>query len=265
MSSSRKINATKNYRLFNRSAENRVVNLKKHKKLEESLKKLGFLASYPIVCTRDKDGRLIVKDGQHRLVLAEKLGLTVHWVEETVEFDVAEINSTPKVWQVRDFCEKYAAQGLKSYAEGLEFSARHKMPIGAAFALLAGTTSFGNVQPDVIDGTYKVKDRAWAEAVAAIHGPLVALSAERHNAKLLEACMAVCRVDGFDGKRLLENAGRCRDKLKSYALRESYLEMLEEVYNFGRKHLVGIKAAATMALRERNATVAAKKRKSDAA
>ena len=30
--------------------------------------------------------------------------------------------------------------------------------------------------------------------------------------------------------------------------------MMEEVYNFGRKDLLGLKSAATMAMRERNAT-----------
>lgn len=155
---SRKIQATKNYRLFRRSDENRPTDLKKHKKLEQSMQHYGFLASFPIVCARDKDGNLIVKDGQHRLAIAEKLGLTVFWVEETTEFDIAEINGTGKIWTVRDYAETHAANGLQQYQDGLDFANTHGLSIGTAFALLAGTTSFGNCINQFQDGTFKIKD-----------------------------------------------------------------------------------------------------------
>ena len=46
----RKIMASKNYRLMQRhSGENRPVDLKKHKKLVESMKLYGFLPCFPIV------------------------------------------------------------------------------------------------------------------------------------------------------------------------------------------------------------------------
>lgn len=259
----RKVNATRDYRLFVRSDENRVINPKKHKKLERSMREYGFLSCYPIICFRDEQKRLIIKDGQHRLNFAETLGLPVYWIEVEIDFDVAKVNSTAKVWTVRDYAEKWAQRGLKPYVEGLEFSERHGLPIGITFAILNGTTTFGNVQSDFEDGTFKIKDRAWAESIAAIYGPITTLSADTRNAAFLTACMAVCRVPDFDQKRLLHNASRCRDKLVSYSTREAYLEMIEEVYNFGRKQLVGLKSQATMAMRERNATTAAKKHKAE--
>lgn len=63
--------------------------------------------------------------------------------------------------------------------------------------------------------------------------------------------MSVCRVPDFDAGRLLQCAARCRERLVSYSTRDAYLGMLEEVYNFGRKQLFGLKSAAVMAMRDR--------------
>jgi hypothetical protein len=252
--SSTNIQVTKNYHLFLRhSGENRPLDLKKHKKLMGSMGRYGFLRSYPIVVVRDESNALVVKDGQHRLVIAEELGLPVYWVEESVDFDVAIVNSTPKPWALQDYAQKHAANGLTDYQEGMDFAGRHGLPIGTAFALLAGTVAFTNCRDDFVNGTFVVKDRQWAETVAAIYGPLVAMNKRIKNARFTEACMAACRVAGFDAKRLLANAARCREKLIAYATREEYLRMLEAVYNYGRRQLVNLKFLAIMGMRERAA------------
>lgn len=261
MSASKKIQATKNYGLFHRSSENRPTDLKKHKKLIDSMKLYGFLKSFPIVCSRDKDGKLIVKDGEHRLRIAESLGLTVYWVEEEVDFDIAVINCTAKIWQLRDYALKHILNGHKQYQEGLDFAEHHHLPIGAAFALLAGTTSFGNCESGFIDGTFKIKDRTWADAVAGIYSALVTMQTALRKNTFLEACMAVCRVEGFDPKRLIAGAERCREKLINFGTRDAFLAMLEEVYNFGRKQLVPLKIQAISTMRDRNATTKSKQTK----
>lgn len=251
---SKKIQATKNYRLFGRSDENRPFDMKKHRRLMESMKLYGFLQEFPIVCVRDSKGNLVVKDGQHRLAIAESLGIAVFWIEASKDWDVAVVNSTAKPWVVRDYAEKHAANGLSQYAEGLAFADQHHLTIGVAFSLLSGTTSFGNAQRQFIEGTFKIKDRKWADDVASVYTALTGLSPDRHfrNARLIEACMAVCRVPEFEPKRLIANAERCREKLVPYSNRESYLSMLEAVYNFGRTKLFGLKSAAEMAMRDRN-------------
>jgi hypothetical protein len=260
---SQKIQVTKNYRMFGRSSENRPFDLRKHKRLSESMKLYGFLREFPIVAIRDAKGNLIVKDGQHRLAIAESLGLPVYWIEASKDWDVAVVNSTAKPWLIRDYAEKHAANGLSAYRDGLEFADQHHIPVGVAFAMLAGTTSFGNIESQFVDGTFKVKDRKWAEAVASLYGPLVLLSQAVRHSNFLAACMAVCRVAEFDTKRMLANAERCRERLVSYSTREAYLEMLEEIYNFGRHgpRLVGLKVEAMKVMRERNATVKAKAEK----
>lgn len=248
-----KIVNTRNYRLFDNDGENRPLDVATHKNLMESMKEYGFLPCFPIIAVRDGT-KLIVKDGQHRLAIAEALSLPVYYIEAKTDFDIAKINSTSKNWIPRDYARKFATNGVAAYQEGLEFANEHKLALTTAFSLLAGTIQFSNCQLLFYSGAFKVKDREYADRVAGLYGPLIKLSpALRKNTRLLEACMAVCRVEDFDAQRLLRNASRCAEKLMAYSTREAYLDMLEDVYNFRHQKLVGLKAAATMVMRQRNA------------
>lgn len=247
-----KINSTRNYRLFTTTTENRPLEEAKRRKLRRSMERYGFLRSYPIICVRDKDGHLIVKDGQHRLQFAESLGLPVHWVEDDADFDIAVVNSAAKGWAVSDFVHMHSKKGVQDYADAIEFAQRFSMPLATALAILAGTVNYSNISLLVQTGGYRIKDRKYAEAVAATYSGMIRLASCLKSKAFLDAVMGICRVESFDLDRLLSNAARCRELLVSYSTRDAYLNMLETVYNFGRVKLVGLKAAATMAMRERN-------------
>lgn len=250
--SPRTISQTTNYRLFKISEENRELDLQKHGRLKKVMQEYGYLWPFPIVCVRDENKELVVKDGQHRLALAEELGLPVAYVVSDVDFDIAKVNCTAKLWTLRDYAVKHVANGLQDYEDGLNFCEAYSLPISIGFALLAGTTTFGNTGDAFRSGQFKIKDRAWAEIVAGIYSALSEMAKEIKNARFTEACMAVCRVDEFDPKRLIQGAKRCREKLVSYSTRDAYLAMLEEVYNFGRRSQVPLKFMAVEAMKSRN-------------
>lgn len=251
---SNKLNVTKDYRLFHRDSENRNLNPKKHRNLFKSLSKNGFLRSFPLSCLRDAKGNLHIKDGQHRLAIAEQLGLPVYWVEEVVDYDIAEINNTAVTWCNKDYAEKYIEQGLQPYIEGMAFAERHGLQVGIAFALLGGCANFSGVSEDFRRGQFRITDRKWAEQVATLYNSLVALAPEfKGSTRLLEAVMCLFRTPGFDGERLLSGAERQRDKLVVYSTRDAYLEMLEKLYNFQRSKVVPLKMEATLAMRKRSA------------
>lgn len=254
MSKATKVNATKDYAIFHRCDDNRPMNLARHKKLADSLKKYGFLKSFPLVCQRDAKGRLVVKDGQHRLAIAQSLGIAVWWIEEDVEFDIATVNCTAKTWVLRDYAERFAQLGNKHYVEGLDFAKAHGIPVGIAFAMLAGTVSFGNIEVAFTAGDFKVKDRPWADTVAATYGPLVELAPAAKSQVLLLACMAVARVPGFDPKRMTAGATADPGQLKPFAHRDEFLAVLEELYNHKRstKNRVPLKFLAAQVMTERN-------------
>jgi hypothetical protein len=253
MSDKRKISWTRNHDLFSLSPKNRPLDLKKHRALYASMQKYGYIGSFPVVCFRTPDGILIVKDGQHRLHIARELGLAVAFVEEHTDFDIATINSTAKGWSLSDYVHQFAVSGNPHYQIAAAFASNNKIPLGHAFALLAGVTSPSYVHPSIVTGTFTIEDRSWADAVAAIYVPLSTLSPAIRNVRFLSACMAVCRIPDFDSKRLLSGAERCLDKLKPYSNRDAYLDMLETIYNYGRSKLAPLKLNAINATRERSA------------
>lgn len=249
----KKINATKDYSLFRNSESNRPLDVRKHRHLEDSMKKYGFLPSFPIVCVR-VNGHLEIRDGQHRFAVASKLGLAIYWVEETVDFDIAEVNTTATVWKLSDYAEMYARKGVAAYKDGLEFCKTYNLPVGRGFSILSATATFSNAIDSFRDGTFRIRDRQYAETVAGLFTQIIAIAPQLSNSRFLEACMAVCRVPEFNPGRLVQCAKNCRDKLVPYATRDACLDMIEAVYNWKRQNLFGVKAAATMAMRERNPT-----------
>lgn len=250
MSKHVKIQATTNYKMFGTDDTNRAVELPKHKALMESMKLYGFLPSFPIVVRRGKGGQWIVRDGQHRLHVAAKLGLPVYWVEEPTDFCIAVVNSTAKTWTTDNYASMYAKNGHAAYEEGLAFAARHKMKTGCAFALLAGKSSYSFIQEDFKAGKFKIRERALAETVAGIYTPMVGMCKELNRSTFVEACLLVCQVNNFDVGRLLSNATRCRDKLVGYPRIEPLLHMLEDVYNYHQRQLKPLKVEAIALMRK---------------
>lgn len=244
------------------------------------MKKYGYLPCYPIICYRDEKKRLKVKDGQHRLMIAESLGLPVYYLVldpgqvcsppitddgrvdyDLVDYDVAEVAAAQGPWTTKDYARTFAGQGLKAYQEVIDFAEQYGLSLGVAAALLAGLTDYANVRHAFIARLFRVKDRKWAEVVASLWSQLGALAPSIKRTPFLGACMAVCRVEEFDTGRMLENARRCREKLLPYSTRDAYLDMMENVYNYGRVKLLGLKSAAIMSMRDRNVSVTKTKQK----
>lgn len=249
-----RVYVTEDYSIFERSGSNRQTVLEKHQGLIQSMQTYGFIPSEHITCRPlGKDKKYVIKDGQHRLAAAEYLGLKVYWMVETIDFNIAMVNNAQKTWHLIDYAEMYAAQGVQAYQDGIDFMEQYDLAAGLAFTLLAGTSKITQKNPAFISGQFKVANRAWAERVVQTHRALVDLKPGLRSARVVEACVAACRVKGFDTARLIANAKRCPEKLLPFSTRDACLDMFEEIYNYGRqaKSLVGLRTAARAAMRQR--------------
>lgn len=248
------VKSTTNYDMFVlHNPENRPVNESRHRKLRDSLKKYGTLPYWPIVVHRNGSGKLHVDDGQHRLHFAKALKLPVYYVESSHDFDIADINSTQAPWAFRDYAERFVEAGNEHYIEAFEFSDQHKIPLQVAFTVLAGHSAWGgDVNKLVRDGRFSVRDRQYANMFAATYAPVAAMSKNCRNAAFQQACMAACRVPGFDPSRFVRNASKHTERLESRSKREAYLQDMEEIYNLRHSKKIPLKFAAIEALSKRD-------------
>jgi hypothetical protein len=256
-----KLNVTKDYRLFHRpdDADNRDAAPKRWKRLRASMQRYGFLPDRPISCYRDATKTLWVKDGQHRLIFAEELALPVYWIETPVDYDVGIVGATGEKWLPIDHARRYAARGNPHYRAVLALHTDFGISPNTAAGLLAGQTSGSNVSRAFEDGTYEATDQTFGITVATLYRSIYTKHPTLKHNCLLMALAACCRAPLFDAGRLLQNLTRCRAKVAEYSTRDAFLDMLEEIYNYGRHELYPLKIAAMQAMKERQPTHARKK------
>lgn len=250
---SHSVKQTRRYNIFEYNSDNRAVNIARHRRLLQSMKKYGFLPWWPIVVRRIGKSSFVILDGQHRYAIAKELGLAIWYIVSDNRFDIAVINDTQKTWQARDYAEVFQAQGKQDYSIGLEFMQNHGLPIGVCFAILSGQVSYSNVEIAFKAGKFKVVALPWATLVAKTYTPIASLKKEAKHSKMLEAIMVCCLVEVFEPSRLINMAEKNRDMLVSCSNREGFLVMLERLYNFRRspKHKIPLKHLAEVAYAEK--------------
>lgn len=249
-----KLQRTKDYSLFVMTKANRPLAKAGRADLRKSMQEYGFLPTYPIHVRR-VNGKLEIQDGQNRFMTARELGQMVWYVEDATEINIARINNTQKKWKVSDYAGSYANQGKAAYRELLDFAAKYKMPIGLSAALLGGHSSGkgrSNWREAYELGTFQVRDREAANLTGRVFAALVSISAEVNSAVMAEALSAVFRISNVDANRIVDGAKRCPEKLVGFSSREGYLQMIEDLYNYGRRTRYPIKVYAENALRARN-------------
>lgn len=250
-----------NYAMFVQSRDNREVRLngKKRSDLRQSMSQYGFMPSYPISVVRLPSGKLLIKDGQHRFAVAQELHSPIWYVvitdEQQARVDIAFLNNTQVPWNVVDYAERY--KDKPDYAELLEFARRYGLPISSCLSMLANRNPSGsrNLMNAFKDGKFKITTREQADRVARLYTEFRRMSKCVATRFFMKALFAVCLCEGMDDERLLKGATRCHERLVSYGTFEGYLQMLEDVYNFGRMVRQPLKIQAENELRKRNKAV----------
>lgn len=90
------LKVTKDYALFKAHELNRPLSEKPI--LLESMKAHGFMPSSPLQVEKDRDGRLKVIRGHHRLMYAKRLGLPVWYVIDDSNTDIFDLEGAPSTW-----------------------------------------------------------------------------------------------------------------------------------------------------------------------
>lgn len=260
MSKKPQLRNTTNYGMFRRNDANRPVDPRHLKKLRQSMALYGWIPAFPMMVRSDATGRVIL-DGEHRFTIAQELDLTVWYVEVSGDYNVPKINEGAVHWSSVDYGTSYAEQNVRDYAEVIAFASEYSMPITDAAAILGGTCTFGNVSKSWKEGTYTIRDRAYARKVAYVYDALRNIKREAADKSLRLALMAACRVQDFDADRMIRKARQYPDGLQKFATRDAALTMIETIYNRGRGAAVPLRINALAAMAERDPATAGKARK----
>lgn len=156
---------TTNYEMFKFHMKNREINIGLVKRLMDSIKKIGFVESRPVII--DKNNYII--DGQHRLEACKRLNVPVYYVvDKTLDFEDAVIylNKSQEVWRLNEYLHFYTEKGLLPYIQISELYKKYpKAGVSCILVACYGLTNkgkphnfrVGNI-PEIEENSHKVME-----------------------------------------------------------------------------------------------------------
>ena len=235
-----KIHQTRNYGMFVPDAVNRPITEHDHSRLNrlrEKMKKYGFLPCFCLWCVPLPDGKRKVKDGQHRLAIAEELSLPVYYMDyDRDDIQSSDLGGTSANWSLSDFVYSYAAQGKPDYKELIEFQQEHGLSLGTCASILYGySANSGSVIKMVRTGDYTVRDRKGAKRIVAI---IEAIS--RHvdwaiNKGSVGAISRFVHVKEFNDEQFISKIDQYPAMLTKQPTIDMFTDMFDALYNYCSK------------------------------
>lgn len=243
---------TKNYALFKLDPTNRSV--ERTKKLFGSMKKHGFMPAYPLHCVKSGN-HLVVKDGQHRLTVAQSLGLAVFYViVESCSASIPELNIA-KPWSLFDYASSHKNAGKSDYQTLLEFKDSTRLPLLICVSLLSGeSAASGNHRDYLKDGRFTIKPGAMdiAMTVARIVDAAGTHIKWSRNTLFVDAISKCCRAKEFDPETFISRMSANPALLQLQPTRETFLRMVESIYNYRSRNTIPLAFLAAKATKDRN-------------
>ena len=223
------------------------------KALKNSMQEYGWLPAFPLMVRYDKEsGKLLIVDGQHRYAMGKELGLPVFYVVDETEIDVTKVNSAQRKWTVSDYAQRWAAEGNEHYQFLIDYHQKYGISLTVSAGVLAGTIRFSNIAKSFYDGRFEITNEDLAIRFGETASQMMAVSKFAKNASFLTALWGCYFVDYFQEDRLVSSLQRRPTLLTSCGDRDSYLQAIEEIYNFARKTRVPLRFDAEEAMRQRN-------------
>jgi hypothetical protein len=230
------IQETKNYGRFDFDVENRDFDPGKHRDLFKKLQAHGFDPARPIVCTRGKNGRLVVVDGQHRLNFCRDLQIPVYFTI-TEHADPREFNSSSIGWSIADWVKSWRCSGNEHYETLANFVEKYKLPITTSANILAGIDngSGGGIVKKIKSGKFEVSDIGFANASASAIVSIADHFKEARSFYFVAAVSKCVRVKEFKLDHLIRKITKFPGLLKPCARIDQYLEDIQALYNYADK------------------------------
>lgn len=218
------------------------------------MKKYGFLDAYPLMVQRNGKGKLIILDGHHRFMAAQRVGISVKYVETHLNIYVPDIWQTDRPTSMADWLISYSREGREAYLVVQDYYRLTGIPLTCCISMLAGDSAgSGNHGIKFKSGNYKLGDPAHASIVADIvlHLKKIGVSWAA-NQYLVAAISKIARVEIFDPSILKNKMSSHRQLLQKQPSKQDYAEMLDDVYNRQSRIKIPLSFLADEAAKKRN-------------
>jgi len=233
-----KIEQTTNYGKFKTIRGNREINRVHLSKLEKSVADNNMLEANPIIVNE----RMYILDGQHRLLVAEKLGIPIYYVVVPSGGmpEVQRLNSNVRNWTMQNFLDSYVERGNENYIKLKEFMDRTGLAIGLAVLLFNGAqkkTKGADSYVQVFkDGDFKVNFQQFAEDMFQSLIELTPYCDEEswQDRAFVTALILVYRA-GITQETLLGKLKSSSIRIPRLATRRQYVKLLEDVLSHKNK------------------------------
>lgn len=221
-----------NYKLFEMTPFNRDT--RKLRYLEHSMRKHGWIDAYPMHVFRNGSGKLQIKAGHHRFVVAQKIGIPVKYVECKDTASIFELEKATVRWSMNDYLVAHCRSGLQEYLTVRDYCDESGITLQAAISMLGGNAAgSGNFQQAFKEGNYKIrKDCNHAEVIKDLVLFIKRCGVPFYNsAPFVHALSRVALVEEFNPSHMKQKVRAFAAYLEKKATLEQYIQMIQEIYN----------------------------------
>lgn len=225
------IHSTVNYDQFRFDPRNRPINQDHLERLYDAIEKKNLLKEHPIIVSSDG----IVRDGQHRLKVAEALKTPIYYIvsDDVTVDDVPGMNSLNRSWKSEDYLHAYCQEGRRDYLMLNDFwrANRDIMTLAPAMSLC----NYGDKSGLSIrfqSGEYQCNDLEFAKSV---------VNAVRDFASYFKYYNAVAFINSianlmgnadYDHERMMMKMKYLSARLVKCPDMDTYIAVINDIYNY---------------------------------
>lgn len=224
--------STTKYEMFQLHEFNRDV--KKTTRLEESMRKHGWIDAYPMHVVKNGKGKLKIKGGHHRFEVAMRLGIPVKYEICNDTATIHELERSTTRWKLPHYLESWKRVGKNTdYFSVDDYQKRTGIGLLNCIALLGGElASSGNKVASFKNGTFKVNDNGRAQIVADVVRALKEAGVKfATNTTMVQAISRLSFVEVLDVERLIQKIKTFSHLIEKQPCLSAYAKMLEDIYN----------------------------------
>lgn len=225
-----KTQKTSDYSLFTYDEKNRAVKPSQMRKIQKDMAKRGFIEAFPIIVTKEREGKLRICDGQHRFESAKSLGIPVVYFISDYEIDPATVPAS-QAWSANDFIHRYASQGIEAYVKIVDAAKKNGVSLATASSILTDDIS-KNKSAAMREGRLELVDPVQGFKVLASADVICKINKNLLINPLARALYRLTKLESINFSALSERLIHNADLIKRFNNMEIGVMELDQAYNY---------------------------------